>query len=141
MHDASSGGMRTLASARVLVSARRGGMRTLASARVLVGAIGLGLGACDALASARVLVSALVSAIVSAIGLGLGACAALAGGYGNRGQGGGRRLEQRRLGGICDLPEILPEICSCLWRLGGVCDRHGQPGSACAGVGHIGLHQ
>ena len=37
--------------------------------------------------------------------------------------------------------EILPEIGSCLGRLGGVCDRHGQPGSACAGVGHIGLHQ
>ena len=130
MHDASSGGMRTLASARVLVSARRGGMRTLALARVLVSARRGGM---RTLASARVL--------VSAIGLGLGGCDALAGGYGKRGQGGGRRLEQRRLGGICDLPEILPEICSCLWRLGGVCDRHGQPGSACAGVGHIGLHQ
>ena len=117
MHDASSGGMRTLAvTARVLVSAFM--------SAVMV---------------------ALVSVLVCALGLGVGACAALACGHGRRGRGGGRRLEPRRLGGVGDppeiLPEILPEIGSYLRRLGGVGDRHGQPGRAGAGVGHVGLHQ
>ena len=117
VHDASSGGMRTLAvTARVLVSAFM--------SAVMV---------------------ALVSVLVCALGLGVGACAALACGHGRRGRGGGRRLEPRRLGGVGDPPEILteilPEIGSCLRRLGGVGDRHGQPGRACAGVGHVGLHQ
>jgi len=136
VHDASSGGMRTLAaarSARVLVSA-------LVSAVMgaLVSAV------MGALVSA--VMGALVSVLVSALGLGVGACAALACGHGRRGRGGGRRLEPRRLGGVGDPPEIMPEILSeigsCLRRLGGVGgDRHGQPGRAGAGVGHVGLHQ
>jgi hypothetical protein len=101
VHDASSGGMRTLAAAR--------------SARVLVSALVSAV--MGALVSA--VMGALVSVLVSALGLGVGACAALACGHGRRGRGGGRRLE----------------------RLGGVGDRHGQPGRACAGVGHVGLHQ
>ena len=131
MHDASSGGMRTLAAAR--------------SARALVSALVSAV--MGALVSA--VMGALVSVLVSALGLGVGACAALACGHGRRGRGGGRRLEPRRLGGVGDLPEIMPEILpeimpeigSCLRRLGGVGDRHGQPGRAGAGVGHVGLHQ
>jgi hypothetical protein len=123
VHDASSGGMRTLAAAR--------------SARVLVSALVSAV--MGALVSA--VMGALVSVLVSALGLGVGACAALACGHGRRGRGGGRRLEPRRLGGVGDPPEIMSEIGSCLRRLGGVGDRHGQPGRAGAGVGHIGLHQ